>query len=559
MSVLRTVKAWRPRAGATPNSQPTAAMSRDLTGPPGEAVIGRGSKAEVGDSGQVRAGRRGAFRRLGERGDGSLGRVWWDRFLPMLGAVVGGLLLAASMPPVGAWPLALAGIVVLDRSIAGAPIWARFRRGWLAGTALLGPTTWWMREMTLPGWILATLLLGALLGAAVAATPPQAGRWVALPGTWMLFEGVRGRWPFGGVPLSTLAIGQVGGPFAPAARVGGSLVLGAVTVGAAVAIAALLRRRGWAALVAAVAVALPLVLSAVAPHGNGSGRWLDVDLVQGGGPQGTRAIDTDERDVVERHLEASRAVRQDADLVVWPEDVVNVEGPLESQREGGELLALSRRLTGVFVAGVIEGHGDGFTNEAVAFAAGNVVDRVGKERRVPFGEYVPFRSLIEPLAPAALPRRDAIVGRGPSVLDTPSGRLGVMISWEVFFPDRARDAIRDGGQLLLNPTNGSSFTGTQVQTQQVASSRLRAIETGRWVLQVAPTGFSAVIAPDGRLLQRTGVSERKVLHAAVELRTGRTWAVALADWLALGAALALVAGGWSVALRSGRRVDQERA
>lgn len=102
----------------------------------------------------------------------------------------------------------------------------------------------------------------------------------------------------------------------------------------------------------------------------------------------------------------------------------------------------------------------------------------------------------------------------------------------------------------MNPTNGSSFTGTQVQSQQVASSRLRAIETGRWVLQAAPTGFSAVIDPEGRVLQRTAVSERAVLRADVELRRGRTLAVALGDWPALVLAFALIAGGWVIARRS---------
>lgn len=168
---------------------------------------------------------------------------------------------------------------------------------------------------------------------------------------------------------------------------------------------------------------------------------------------------------------------------------------------------------------------------------------------MPFGEFVPFRSLIEPFAPAMLPRRDAVIGRGPAVLDTSLGRFGVVVSWEVFFGDRARDAIGNGGQLLLNPTNGSSFSGTQVQSQQVASSRLRAIESGRWVLQAAPTGFSAVIDAEGRLLQRTGVSERNVLRADVELRRGRTWAVAYADWPAIVLGLGLVAVAWVIARR----------
>lgn len=465
-------------------------------------------------------------------------------------ALAGGLALAASMPPIGAWPLGVGGIAALDRALDGAPARGRFLRGWLAGTALVAPTTWWMRELTMPGWVIAAGFLGALLGAAATLVPPGRGRWLALPGAWIVFEGVRGRWPFGGVPLSTLAIGQATGPLAPVARVGGGLLVGFVTVVAGIALAALVRRRWRAAGVAVVLVAGALALASIAPSGDALGRRLDVDLVQGGGPQGTRAIDTDERDVVERHLEASRGARRDADLVVWPEDVVDVDAPYEQRQEAGELARLSGQLDGVLVAGVIIQSGDRFTNEAVAYADGEIVDRVGKERRVPFGEYVPMRSVIEPLAPAAMTSRDAVVGRGPAVLETPVGDLGVVISWEVFFPDRARDAVGNGGQVLLNPTNGSSFSGTQVQTQQVASSRLRAIETGRWVLQVAPTGFSAVITPNGRVVQRTAVSEREVVRATIELRGGRTWAVTGGDWPALAIALVALVAGWAARRRT---------
>ena len=473
--------------------------------------------------------------------------VWRPSLRSPAAALVGGLLLAASLPPVGVWPLAVVGVACVDWAIKGAPVTARFRRGWLAGVALLAPTTWWMRELTLPGWVVASLALGLLLGAALAAVPPGTGRWVALPGVWVLFEAVRGRWPLGGVPLSTLALAQVAGPLAPVARLGGGLLLGAVTVGTGVALAGVISRRPRAAVVATAAVAGALGLATLAPSGVGMGRWLAADVVQGGGPQGTHADETDAADVVERHLVASREVRRDADLVVWPEDVVDVEAPFEDSQEGNEVAELSRRIAGVLVAGVIEQQGDRFTNEAIAFVDGKVVDRVGKERRVPFGEFVPFRALIEPLAPASLPRRDAVAGRGPAVLETPAGPLGVVISWEVFFGDRARDAIGNGGQVLLNPTNGSSFSGTQVQAQQVASSRLRAIESGRWVLQAAPTGFSAVISPEGQVVQRTGVSERAVLRADVELRRDRTWAVTFGDWPTLMLAVGLVSLGWVAA------------
>lgn len=467
-------------------------------------------------------------------------------------AIGGGLLVAASLPPMGFWPLAFPGLVLLDRVVAGCGPAARFRRGWLFGLALLWPTTWWMHSLTLVGWLIAGPWLAAILGATLAAAPPWCGRWTALPGAWLLFEAIKGRWPFGGVPLSALAVGQVAGPLAPIARIGGSLLVGGVTVVIAVGLSAASRKAWTQTGIAGAVVAAFLLLAAVAPRGHDTDQPLRVAIVQGGGEQGTTALETDPRDVFERHLAASQLVEGPVDLVVWPENVIDVEGYLVDTREGDEVSALARELDATLVVGVTEGDAalDGFHNTAVAYGPdGEVVDRHEKVRRVPFGEFVPFRSLIEPLAPDALPARDAIPGTGPAVLDTPAGPLGVVISWEVFFSDRARDAIGNGGEVLLNPTNGSSFAGTQVQGQQVASSRLRAIETGRWVLQAAPTGFSAVVTPSGEVRQRTGVSEQRVLQDVVQRRSGRTWAVTLGDWLPLGLAVAAMGGGWVYELR----------
>jgi apolipoprotein N-acyltransferase len=94
---------------------------------------------------------------------------------------------------------------------------------------------------------------------------------------------------------------------------------------------------------------------------------------------------------------------------------------------------------------------------------------------------------------------------------------------------------------------------TIVQSQQVASSRLRAIETGRWVLQAAPTGFSAVIAPNGTVQQRSGISEAAVLQQTVERRTGLTWPVRFGPWpaLVLAAGLVVAANGSAVRRRTG--------
>lgn len=472
-------------------------------------------------------------------------------------AVAGGMLLAAATPPWGFWPLAFAGVALLDHALAepGLPHRRRFGRAWLGWLALLAPTVLWMRALTLPGYVIASAVFAAFLAAGTVVAPRGPGRFVALPAGIMLAEWVRWRWPFGGVPLSNLAIAQVAGPLAPVLRVGGALLVVGVTVSAGMALAALWKRQVAIAAGLAVAVAVVLALAAVAPAGEPTGRRIDVALVQGGGPQGTRAIDTEPGIVLERHLAASDALDPDAgpDLIVWPEDVVDVV-TLDGGPEEANLEALARRNRATFVAGVVEDDGtDRFRNWAIAYGPdGAEVDRYEKVERVPFGEWVPFRGLLEQVAGTALPSRDARVGQTPAVVRTPAGVLGVSISWEIFFGERARDAIGSGGEVLLNPTNGASYEGTQVQTQQVASSRMRAIETGRWVLQVAPTGFSAVIAPDGDVLQRTGVSERAILYDTVGLRRGETWYVRLGDLPALLYALACAGAGWALERRSRR-------
>ncbi|HEX5365770.1 MAG TPA: apolipoprotein N-acyltransferase, partial [Acidimicrobiales bacterium] len=314
--------------------------------------------------------------------------------------------------------------------------------------------------------------------------------------------------------------------------------------------AALLARRWWAAGAALAAVAAALAVAAVAPRSSATGEERRVALVQGGGPQGTRAWHTDEREVFERHLEASEEVEGPVDLVVWPEDVVDVHD-LGTSRERGELAALAEDLGATLVVGVVEDAGPrAFANYAAAFAPdGKLVDRYDKVHRVPFGEYVPLRWLVEGFAGQDLTTRDAVVGRRPAELSTPAGELAVAISWEVFFADRVREGVQDGAELVLNPTNGSSFTGTLVQAQQVATSRMRAIESDRWLLQVAPTGFSAVVDPDGTVRQRTAVSDQAVLQGTVQLRTGTTLATRLGDGPGVAVAIVALVAGWVVAHR----------
>ncbi len=467
-----------------------------------------------------------------------------------LAAVGAGAVLAFSMPPWGWWPLAFAAFAWFDRQVAGASnSRSRFWRGFGFGSGWLFPATFWMIDLTPPGYVVQGLIFSTLFGTASAAAPRSRWRWLVLPGSFTLIEALRWRWPFGGVPLATLPMSQHDAPLGETVRLLGPFLLAFLVVLAGMALSAFADRM-WkvGAALAAVVVAAGLVAQ-IAPDGSAI-RELDIAIVQGGGPQGTRAINTDERVVFERHLAATELIEGPVDLVLWPEDVVNVRTLLASTEEYIELQELARDLDAWLIAGIFE-RLDSTTNAnaSIAFAPdGTEVDRYDKVRLVPFGEFVPLRSLIEPLAPDYLPVRDTRPGDGEATLDIEIDgepvRLGISISWEVFFEDRARDAIGNGGEILINPTNGSSYWLTILQTQQVASSRLRAMETGRWVLQAAPTGFSAVVNPDGDLIERTAVSEAAVIEATVELRDGHTLATRVGRWPMVLVALAVVAAGW---------------
>jgi apolipoprotein N-acyltransferase len=481
-------------------------------------------------------------------------------------ALGGGFVVALSMPPWGFWPLAFVGIAVFEIALGPAPTRAaRWWRGFLFGLAWMSMGMGWMSELTWPGYIAATVSFACYHGVAALCTP--IGRWrvIGRPAAFTLVEALRFSFPFGGVPLASLGISQAGGPLLGVARVGGVILLTWVVFQIGFALGAIVetaprRQTNWPAFGGIAATVIVIFLSLVAPRGETTGQTLDIAAVQGGGEQGTSALDVPSIVVTDAHLAATRTIQPDPelDLVLWPENVVDTDD-FASSEQYRAIVAEAARLGVPIAVGVTEdvpGRPGRITNyQVVVTPAGSLTSRYDKVRRVPFGEYVPLRGFLKALgAPVDEVHTNAIAGNGPAYIDLPSGeRLAVVISWEVFFGGRARDGVKHGGQVLLNPTNGASYTGTILQSQQVASSRLRAAETGRWLVQAAPTGFSEFVTPDGDVIDRTGVSERKVIRHVVELRSGRTWYVSTGDalWIVLPT-LALIA---SIVLTS---IDRSR-
>ena len=142
--------------------------------------------------------------------------------VPALAAGVG---LALSLPPWGFWVLAPPAAAVLWWRLGGLRWPQRLLAGWLAGLGLFVPGLWWALSFNVYGGLILMVVEALALALACAASPPGRGRGPVLAGAMVLTEALRSAWPFGGLPLGGIALGQAGGPLAGAARLGGPLLL----------------------------------------------------------------------------------------------------------------------------------------------------------------------------------------------------------------------------------------------------------------------------------------------------------------------------------------------
>lgn len=483
------------------------------------------------------------------------------------GAALGaGVLLTAGLPPFGWWPLALLGAAVLAAVVCGRGWRGRLAVGGAAGIGFLAPGLFWMTEFSAPGYVLGVLIETALFTLGIVIVPATAARW-RWPGFvagLVMAEGLRGIWPFGGVPIATLAQTQIGGPLAPTVRLGGTLLLAALVAATGAVLAVAWRERAWRerawrpAAGGVVGVALLAVAGWAAPHGT-AGEPLRAALVQGGGERGTRAIETAAQEVYERHMAVMEEVDDDVDLVVWPEDIIKVTGDVRESAADDVVGRLARSLDATLVVGTSERDGDRFRVMSTAWdPSGEAVSRYQKNQRVPFGEYVPFRPFVERLADVSPIPRDALAGDETGLHRTAAGDLGVTISFEVFFPSLARAATTAGAEVLLVPTNATSYSTTQMPALTLGAARLRALETGRAVLQAAPTGFTAAVDASGTVRARSDLDAGTLVEATIERRRGLTPYQHLGDLPFVAVAVATLALAWIASGAHRRLPDRHR-
>ncbi|WP_380168095.1 apolipoprotein N-acyltransferase [Jannaschia sp. R86511] len=534
--------------------------------------------------------------------------VPWTVAVPL--AVVSGVLLDAAFPSVGAWGLAYVAVAVVLLLARGRGVVASYGYGVLFGLGFMVPQLqWsgiyvgavpWLALATLEGLLLALVLPGFAVAWRLADRSGGRLLWtlpVTAGAVWVASEALRSRWPFDGFGWGRLAFSQADSPLVFLAALGGVPLVGfGVVALAAVGVCSVLEvrrllvgpRPGRPVRATVPFVALALLLLPAASGAQRNAGTLDeatdttvrVAAVQGDVPRAGLDFNAQRRAVLDNHVTGTLdlAARIEAgeeepvDLVLWPENASDID-PLTNDDAATEIgRATDAVAAPVLLGAVLQGPGENITNAMLLWDPqtgyrGRSDDQAengyyAKQAIAPFAEYIPYRDFFRRFSPFVDQVTDFAPGERAAVLEMGGALVGPAICFEVVDDDVVRRQVLAGADLLVVPTNNATFGLTDENVQQLAMSRVRAVEHGRSVVHISNVGTSALVAPDGSTGRRTALFEPDVLVDAVQLRSGRTPATVLgaAPELALtGVALLLVLGHGVVSVRRDGAAAAEHA
>lgn len=516
-----------------------------------------------------------------ERRRAGLPRRWARRSARPAAAVLSGALLFLSFPPRPLWWLAVPGFALLGWTLRGRRPRAGFGLGYLAGLGFLLPLLVWTgEEVGAVPW-LALVAAESLFVAAACLLVAAVSRLPAWPvfaaAAWVLGEAARSRVPFGGFPWGKIAFGQADGVFLPLAAVGGTPLLGfavalcgfglyeTVRLLRAYKATGTLPRRPLAAAalslfvpVTAGLAAQPLV-SAAAQDGTAT-----VAAIQGNVPRLGLDFNDQRRAVLDNHARRTEQLAADVaagevekpDFVLWPEN----SSDLDPYRNGDARLVIDEAVKAIGVPTVV---GAVLTPETGTLRNTLIqwdprrgpVATYDKRHVQPFGEYIPLRPFVRVFnKDVDRVARDFGPGTTVGVFDLAGTRVGLVTCYEAAFDRAVRDTVTHGAQLISVPSNNATFGRSEMTYQQLAMSRVRAVEHSRSVVVPVTSGVSAIIRPDGTIVEESRMFTPDALVAQVPLRSSLTPATRMGP-LPEAALVALAAAGlgWAAAVAFARR------
>jgi len=423
--------------------------------------------------------------------------------------------------------------------------------GFVFGLAFFLPQITWAAYAVGPVPWLALSILEAGFVAAFGAAWSWARRGLVIWGRarwqvpaaavlWTGLEQARSVVPFGGFPWGRLAFSQVDSPLARFAWLGGAPLVSLLVVVVGMLLAVAVRRvrtvdigtASGAFVLAMLALGagwlIPLDTAAQAGH-------LEIAAVQGNVPDlGLESFDQ-ARQVLANHVDGTRELLDtvepgELDLVIWPENGADFD-PRTDEPTGRAVAAVAREVATPLLIGTLEyPQSGGRLNISMLWdPERGPIDVYAKQHPAPFAEYIPMRDVARRFSSAVdRVRTDMIAGTevGLVPLDVPRlGRtvgIGDSICFEVAYDGLVRDAVKAGGEVLVVQTNNATFGRTDESTQQLAMSRLRAIEHGRATVQISTVGVSAIISPHGVITQETQLFTADQMVASLPLRTSLT-------------------------------------
>lgn len=489
----------------------------------------------------------------------------------VLGSVGGGALLVLSFPPFDLVWLAPPALAAMTLSWHGVRARRGLWLGYLAGLTFLLLHLTWMRVIGDDAWVALAgsfALFVGLVGAGVAATSSLKVWPLAVPAMWVLSEAIRDRVPLGGFPWGRLAFGQTATTLTPYAALGGApaVTFAIALVGALLAYAWTVRRRPRATVAALVGVAVISTAGGLVPLPT-EGQNLDgpstvtAAVIQGNVPAAGMDFLGEREAVLRNHVAETERLAADVaaggapqpDLVIWPENSSDIDPLVDDKARALIQQAVDAVGVPVLVGAVVEKPDDPthIWNTGIVWGPADSADPgpgqfYVKQHPVPFGEWVPARDLLARLIGRfdRVPR-DFAPGDSTGVLQVGPARLGDLICFEVAYDELGRAAVRgdgvdgelagQGARLLVVQTNNATYGRTGQPEQQLAMSRLRAVEHGRTILIAATSGISAIVLPDGSLEQTLPEFVAGHLVADVALRDDLTVSDRVGAWPELAA------------------------
>ncbi|MEU4341091.1 apolipoprotein N-acyltransferase [Nocardia sp. NPDC023852] len=492
-------------------------------------------------------------------------------------AILAGLLLFGSFPPRPWWFLAPLGIAVLTLTVRGnGRLRAGFGYGFLTGLGFFVPLLPWTGIYVGPlPWLALSAVCAVYLGvfglvARLVGALPGWPLWVAL--AWTTAEWARSSFPFGGFPWGRVAFGQADGWFLPLAAVGGAPLVGfavALTGTGAAALArqvwsgrtsggvrrtnaavdattrvsggvahhapAVVTRLGSAAAAIALVImpAAGLLLRSALPGPEEGERTITVAAIQGSVPRLGLDFNEQRRAVLDNHVRRTEELARDVtagrvpkpDVVIWPENSSDID-PLRNADAAALITSASEQIGAPILVGAVLVNSDRTTTNSVIVWSGAAGPGERHDKKIiqPFGEYLPMRGFFRLFSEYADRAGYFVPGDGDGVVHAAGVDIGVATCYEVAFDRSFEDAMRAGAQLLTVPTNNATFGASEMTYQQLAMSRIRAVEHGRALVVAATSGVSAIIAADGSVRQETPLFVPAALVSELPLRTSNTLA-----------------------------------